>query len=821
MAKTHAGPLRRRRPAARADSDSAASTSSASAPEGSASPASASSAELPDRLVLKRQLSQRADADEPPSSSDGHSDSSSHHHHHHHHFDKYTYAVDAPGSKLDQLELSEVPFLSRIASDQGTCRLPPREPIPRTHKRLVLTVGILLGAAVMFFFGSNGMMDKQMQNALLVVQDQLGIDLKNISFAFSQNDLTDVGDRLFSARRDWWKNNDFSTGRKMYEQGYRAHFPVVLVPGIISTGLESWSTGEQEQSNFRKRLWGTSTMMRTIVFDKEGWINQIKLDENTGLDPPGIRVRAAQGLDAADYFITGYWIWSKILENLASIGYDTNSLHLAGYDWRLSMHNLEERDRFFSRLKRHIEGNKQDTGLKTVLVSHSMGSTVMLYFFKWVEASGPTFGNGGPNWVEDHIESLVSIAGTWLGVPKAMAALFTGEMRDTVELPPPAAYLLEKFFSREERVRLFRGWAGSSCMLLKGGAAVWGGSEGAPDDPAPNTIPNSTALGGGEWHAENVSQAPASPSKESFGMLYNFRATPPLSPEDRESLGPYAEERNISAQDSLGFLLSHAPGWYQRAVYYNYTNGIEYDPEKIAWNGQNDPRTWTNPLEVALPHAPSMKLVNLYGEGKPTERAYWIEHGPFENSHSDDLNNYVDLEAQCENCPSTPGQTTETLTPNVTDTPPDHGRTGTEKFPTARAAWIDSTVQTLGTGEGLGTRAGCRMGEGDGTVSLLSLGAMGVQGWKRKRYNPAGVKIIVHETKHEPDTLDLRGGTTTGDHVDILGSWSVNENVLKVASGHVDRIADHTSSRIHEYAQKVYWDEPPPDQVKGRLATAA
>lgn len=37
------------------------------------------------------------------------------------------------------------------------------------------------------------------------------------------------------------------------------------------------------------------------------------------------------------------------------------------------------------------------------------------------------------------------------------------------------------------------------------------------------------------------------------------------------------------------------------------------------------------------------------------------------------------------------------------------------------------------------------MGEGDGTVSLLSLGAMCVEGWKRKRWNPAGIKITTIE----------------------------------------------------------------------------
>lgn len=37
------------------------------------------------------------------------------------------------------------------------------------------------------------------------------------------------------------------------------------------------------------------------------------------------------------------------------------------------------------------------------------------------------------------------------------------------------------------------------------------------------------------------------------------------------------------------------------------------------------------------------------------------------------------------------------------------------------------------------------MGEGDGTVSLLSLGAMCVEGWKRPRWNPGGIKITTVE----------------------------------------------------------------------------
>jgi phospholipid:diacylglycerol acyltransferase len=30
---------------------------------------------------------------------------------------------------------------------------------------------------------------------------------------------------------------------------------------------------------------------------------------------------------------SGYWVWQKIVENLAMLGYDTNSMDMAAYDW--------------------------------------------------------------------------------------------------------------------------------------------------------------------------------------------------------------------------------------------------------------------------------------------------------------------------------------------------------------------------------------------------------------------------------------------------------------------------------------------------------
>lgn len=71
------------------------------------------------------------------------------------------------------------------------------------------------------------------------------------------------------------------------------------------------------------------------------WLEHLSLDNETGLDPPGIRVRPVEGLVAADYFTQGYFVWAVLIENLAKIGYDGKNLHMAAYDWRIAFQNTE------------------------------------------------------------------------------------------------------------------------------------------------------------------------------------------------------------------------------------------------------------------------------------------------------------------------------------------------------------------------------------------------------------------------------------------------------------------------------------------------
>jgi phospholipid:diacylglycerol acyltransferase len=98
---------------------------------------------------------------------------------------------------------------------------------------------------------------------------------------------------------------------------------------------------------------------------------------------------------------------------------------------------------------------------------------------------------------------------------------------------------------------------------------------------------------------------------------------------------------------------------------------------------------------------------------------------------------------------------------------------------------------------------GVILGEGDGTVNLLSVGYMCNKGWNIHRYNPAGIQVKVYEMPHEPDRFSARGGPNTGDHVDILGRQSLNDLILRVAAGKGADIGENVVSDIKKYAENV------------------
>ncbi|RKP36260.1 Lecithin:cholesterol acyltransferase-domain-containing protein [Dimargaris cristalligena] len=571
------------------------------------------------------------------------------------------------------------------------------------------------------------------------------------------------------------KIGDFQPGLNLVEtENLAANFPVVLIPGTISTGLESWGTSECSRRYFRQRMWGTLTMFRAVLLDKECWSEHMKLDPETGLDPPGVKLRAAQGLDAADYFISGYWVWGKIIENLAVLGYDNNNMHLAAYDWRLAYGDLERRDQYFSKLKSTLELHLQRTGRRSVVVAHSMGANVFLYFMQWVES--PLGGNAPEDWVENHVENFVSIGGTMLGVAKTLSSLLSGEQRETVQ--PLVSYILERFFNKRERADLFRSWSGLGSLLPKGGNRIWGNATWAPDD-----LPYGDNLADGT--PELTDMNPARPP--TFGQMLVFPTT------TKHQL------HNTTIEESFALLNRSTSSHFRHRLYSEYSFGVERDRDALAANSHSRPDTWSNPLESQLPRAPTLKIYCLYGVGKPTERGYYYTDGETHH-HPESLQ--VDLDSD-ENGPDASlinpdipfdDETQAALTPSVSSPP----------LSPLPSVYIDVSMNNPDEE----TESGIRTGDGDGTVPLLSLGYMCVDGWKDPRYNPAGAQIVTREYRHNPTHMikDIRGGSDTADHVDILGNYQVISDLLRVAAGKAENVGDQIVSDIRRIARNIDLD---------------
>ncbi|CEO95656.1 unnamed protein product (mitochondrion) [Plasmodiophora brassicae] len=395
-------------------------------------------------------------------------------------------------------------------------------------------------------------------------------------------------------------------------QTRRAHHPVIIIPGIVSTGLEVWQAHPSCAGHlFRTRIWGGATMIQQALMDPQCLQKHLMLNYSTGLDPDNIKVRPLSSFDSSDYLFGGvFWVWAPIIEELALIGYDPNNLFIATYDWRLSSTVMEQRDAYFTKLKSTIEIAHKTSGQKVAIVSHSYGSLVYLHFMNWVVSSKG--GNANAHWVETHVHAFVNIAGPLLGVPKSVATLISAEMKDTAELAPPLHYLKERLWSRSTLIKLFRSWGSISDMLPMGGNRIWGSASGAPDDGSLSGMVAFTS-NRAESKPSNCSQVGA---EDRLGPEEAL-----MSQEAREA---YLRKQFLSVDDSVSMLRELAPVFMQRfdrhksVGYATNLDSAEY----------NKPKYWSNPLESRLPRAPSVKVFCLYGVGKETERAYRYREHP-------------------------------------------------------------------------------------------------------------------------------------------------------------------------------------------------
>ncbi|CAH9072767.1 unnamed protein product [Cuscuta europaea] len=544
-----------------------------------------------------------------------------------------------------------------------------------------------------------------------------------------------------------------SPGALLKRDGLTAFHPVVLVPGIVTGGLELWEGRPCAEDLFRKRLWGgtfAEMFKRPLC-----WLEHMCLDNETGLDPPGIRVRAIQGLVAADYFAPGYFVWAVLIENLAKIGYEQKNMYMAAYDWRLSFQNTEVRDQSLSRLKSIIELMYATNGnRKVVVVPHSMGSLYFLHFLKWVESPPPMGGGGGPTWCAKHIKAIMNIGPTFLGVPRAFSSLLSAEGKFISLLRSFAPNLLDETFrfqTMKQALRVCRTWDSIVSLLPKGGETIWGNSDWSPEEEYKCTATkkqlssfsssnNKTKYGRVISFLNGASESPSSQladfdimedvhqsvlNKTSCGGVwteYNHIS--------KESIHKVVENKAYTAKTAIDLLRFVAPKMMKRAESH-FSHGLA--------NNLDDPKYdhykyWSNPLETKLPIAPDMEIYCLYGVGILTERSYMYKLSPT----------------------------------NTCNSIPFH---------------IDSSVD--GSGNSGCLRGGVHFVDGDGSVPILSSGFMCAKPWRGKtRFNPSGSRTYIREYQHEPPSSLLEGrGTKSGAHVDIMGNVALIEDVLRIAGG--------------------------------------
>ncbi|PON47069.1 Lecithin:cholesterol/phospholipid:diacylglycerol acyltransferase [Parasponia andersonii] len=552
-------------------------------------------------------------------------------------------------------------------------------------------------------------------------------------------------------------------GLKLRKEGVRAKHPVVFVPGIVTGGLELWEGRQCADGLFRKRLWGGT--FGEVYKRPLCWVEHMSLDNETGLDPPGIRVRPVTGLVAADYFAPGYFVWAVLIANLARVGYEEKNMYMAAYDWRISFQNTEVRDQTLGRIKSNIELMvATNGGKKAVIIPHSMGVLYFLHFMKWVEAPAPMGGGGGPDWCSKHIKAVINIGGPFLGVPKAAAGLFSAEAKDVAVARAIAPGFLDNDLFRlqtlQHVMKMTRTWDSTMSMIPKGGDTIWGGLDWSPEEgynPKEKQRNNDTQFSSEEGTGKLFSQS----KTVNYGRMMSFGkdvAEAPSSEIERidfrdaikglnianntcrdvwteyhdmgiEGIRAVAEHKMYTAKEVLDLLHFVAPKMMARGgAHFSY--GIAYNLDDPKYSHY---KYWSNPLETKLPNAPDMEIFSLYGVGIPTERAYVYKLSP---------------SAEC---------------------------------------YIPFQIDTSANGEDEESclKDGVYSVDGDETVPVLSAGFMCAKGWRGKtRFNPSGIRTYVREYDHSPPSNLLEGrGTQSGAHVDIMGNFALIEDVIKVATG--------------------------------------
>jgi hypothetical protein len=95
--------------------------------------------------------------------------------------------------------------------------------------------------------------------------------------------------------------------------GVEGQYPVLMIPGFVTSGLEVWKGKDCMEKFFRERVWGGFGSAQYWLRERYCLMENLALDPVHGGDPDGIKLRSAQGFHAADFFVGNDWVCKYLL----------------------------------------------------------------------------------------------------------------------------------------------------------------------------------------------------------------------------------------------------------------------------------------------------------------------------------------------------------------------------------------------------------------------------------------------------------------------------------------------------------------------------
>jgi len=213
--------------------------------------------------------------------------------------------------------------------------------------------------------------------------------------------------------------------------------PVIFIPGTAGSRLNIPGTSTELWLGLR-----TPTRTNPLLFNFHDSLGLDPNEPDCPTDRPSSTACKSPQLDVTGVLLSATTlkpIYGPILDMFRSKGYsdeegNRQTLFPFAYDWRKSnFDNTEELKKLVTRIRSIYPNTKVN------IVTHSMGSLLARRYI--IENPSPDL---------HHVDKLITIAAPWLGAPKAILAMETGQYHGMPVLPNTLKKLVEFFPSVHE-----------------------------------------------------------------------------------------------------------------------------------------------------------------------------------------------------------------------------------------------------------------------------------------------------------------------------------------------------------------------------------